>query len=395
MKNLKVGIPKEIMPEENRVAATPETVKTMVSEGAAVKLESGAGLGCFFSDDAYRMAGATVVETAEQVYTDSDVILKVKEPRMNEATGRHETDLMRKGQTLICFLHPATPRNHGMVHRLAERGVQSLTLDGVPRMAKTQAMDALSSMSLVAGYKGFLMAADQLSKFVPFSGSAVGMIPPSKLLVVGAGVAGLQALATGKRLGATVVAAEIRPEGREQAVSLGAVTIDTGVPADMAVGKGGYARDLPGEVLEKERQTLRPHIKDSDILILTALVPGRVAPVLVTEEMVAGMKPGSVIVDISIDQGGNCILTDPGRTVSKHGVHIIGIQNIPGRVPVTSTWLFSRNILNFLKHVLRGNSLVLDRKDEVIASSLVTIHGEIVHAGALEAMAAVTKAGGA
>lgn len=387
MSGLHIGIPREIMPEENRVAATPETVRMMTGAGAKVRVEAGAGEGSFLRDGEFREAGAEIVASADEVYGASDVLLKVKEPRHDEAAGIHEADRMRAGQTLICFLHPASPANHDTVRRLAARGVVALTLDGIPRLAKTQAMDALSSMSLVAGYKGFLMAADALARFVPLAGSAVGVVPASRALVVGAGVAGLQAAATGKRLGATVSAADIRPEAREQAGSLGARAIDPGIPPEQAIGPGGYAKELPEEWLEKERETLRPLVKESDILILSALVPGRVAPILVTDEMAAAMKPGSVIVDISIDQGGNCAISEAGRTVRRHGVTLIGVQNIPGRVPVTATSLFARNIWNFLKSLIRDGRLTLDRADEVTAATLVTWEQGVVHAGALDAMA--------
>ena len=388
MNTLSIGIPREIMDHEARVAATPETVARMTGTGAQVRIEAGAGEGSFIADAAYREAGALIVPDAETVYAESEVILKVKEPRMNARTGTHEIDRLRAGQTLICFLHPASPRNHAMIRRLAQRGVTALTLDGVPRMAKTQAMDALSSMSMVAGYKGVLMAADALAKFVPLAGSAVGVVPPASALVVGAGVAGLQALATAKRLGATVAAAEIRPEGREQAGSLGVALVDTGVPEELAIGPGGYAKALSEEWLERERAALRPAITTADIVILTALVPGRVAPILVTRDMLAAMNPGSVVVDISIDQGGNCEATEPGQTIQCDGVTVIGLQNIPGHLPVTATWLFARNILNYLTHLVRNDRIDIDRSDEVVASSLVTWEGEVVHTGTLEAMSA-------
>ena len=332
-----IGIPKEIMPGENRVSATPETVQKYVKDGFTVLVEEGAGQGAFFMDDQYQEAGATLVADVEELYNKADLILKVKEPLFNQKKNRHEVDLMHSGQYLITFLHPAAPANHQMIKDLAAKGVIGLTLDGVPRISRAQKMDALTSMSTCAGYRSVLMAAEAMAKFVPQIFTAVGMIKPANVLVVGSGVAGLQAIATAKRLGAVVHAIDIRPDASEQAKSLGAKVIETGVPADVAVGEGGYANQLPEQWLEKERQVVAEVIKDMDIVILSALIPGKLAPILVTEEMVKSMKPGSVIVDISIDQGGNCALTEPGEVVVKHSVNIQGIKNIPGHIPTSST----------------------------------------------------------
>jgi NAD(P) transhydrogenase subunit alpha len=383
---LTVGIPKEIMDREFRVAAIPDTVKKLVSQGARVLVESNAGVGAHFSDDEYRMAGAEIQTDCEQIYSDSDIILKVKEPLFNNAKNKHEVSMMKKDQLLICFLHPASPVNHQMVRDLAKQGVISLTLDGIPRISRAQNMDALTSMSTVAGYKGTIMAANLATRFLPMIGTAVGMIQPAQVLVIGAGVAGLQAIATAKRLGAVVFAADIRPEAAEQAKSLGIKIVETGVPADVATGGGGYAQHLADTWLLKERQALRDAIVKSDIIILTALVPGRIAPMLVTADMVKSMKPGSVIVDISIDQGGNCELTRFGETTVEHGVTIIGTNNIPGSLPTSSTWMFANNILNFILYIIKDGKVSIDHADEIIASVLTTIGGQLVHAGALEAM---------
>jgi len=241
-------------------------------------------------------------------------------------------------------------------------------------------------MSTCAGYKGMLMAANDLAKFAPQIFCAVGMIKPINVLVVGAGVGGLQAIATAKRLGAVVHAADIRPDAAEQAKSLGAKIIDLGVPADIAVGSGGYARSLPREWLDSERAILAETVKRMDIVFLSALVPSKLAPVLVTEEMVKAMQPGSVIVDISIDQGGNCEITPPGMVETKHGVVINGIKNIPGLLPQSSTWMFANNSCNLVQYLMKDGRLNLDRSDEIVASILTTIDGEVVHAGAREAM---------
>lgn len=293
---------------------------------------------------------------------------------------------MREGQILVTFLHPAAPANHGMVKKLAEKRVISLTLDGIPRISRAQAMDALTSMSTVAGYKSVLMAVNRLPKFVPMMGTAVGMIQPSTVLVLGTGVAGLQAVATAKRLGAQVYAVDIRQDAMEHAKSLGAKIVETGVPKEVAVGDGGYARHLPEEWLQKEREAIKEIVIKADVVIATALVPGRLAPVLVTEEMVEAMNPGSAIVDVAIDQGGNCELTKGGELTQHYGISIDGTKNIPGMVPVSSTWMFAHNIYNYIASFIKHGEVIIDVKDEIIASSLVTKAGELVHAGAREAM---------
>ncbi len=380
-----IGVPKEIMPGENRVSSTPETVKKMVDEGATVYVQKGAGKGAFFSDDEYKASGAILVDGEEPVFEKADVILKVKEPLFNKEANKHESDMLRDGQYLITFLHPAAPVNREAMKKLRDTGCISLTLDGIPRISRAQSMDALTSMSTVAGYKGVLMAANTLSKFMPMVGTAVGVIQPAKVVVIGTGVAGLQAVATAKRLGAVVTAIDIRPDAAEQARSLGAKSVDTGVPPEVAIGEGGYAQRLPEEWLKKEIEAIKPVVKDADIIILTALIPGKQAPVLITEEMVKSMAPGSVIIDIAIDQGGNCALTKPGEEIVVDGVTISGVKNIPGMMPPSSTWMFANNIYNLLAYLSKDGKIVLDRNDPIVASSLTTINKEIVHAGAKEA----------
>lgn len=294
--------------------------------------------------------------------------------------------MMHAGQVLITFLHPAAPANHEMIKNLTAKGVTALTLDGIPRISRAQAMDALTSMSTVAGYKGVLMAANRVPKFVPMIGSAVGMIPPATVTVLGAGVAGLQAIATAKRLGAVVHAADIRPEAAEHAKSLGAKILETGVPSEIAIGEGGYAKSLAQEWVVKEQTALFDTITKSDIVIATALVPGRMAPILITEEMVKAMKPGSAIVDISIDQGGNCELTVGGQVIEKHGVSIDGTKNIPGMVPSSATTMFAKNIVNYISNMIKDGQVVIDMDDEITASTLVCKDGELVHAGTREAL---------
>lgn len=383
-----IGIPKEIMHGEGRVSAIPETVAKLKADGYDVLVEKTAGVAAFFSDEEYAAAGATLIDNAAEVYEKSDIILKVKEPQFNEAKGIHEVDMMHKGQYLITFIHPASPVNHEMVKNMAAKGIISLTLDGVPRISRAQNLDALTSMSTCAGYKGILMAASDLAKFIPQIFCAVGMIKPCKAMVIGTGVAGLQALATAKRLGAITYAADIRPAAAEQATSLGAKIVDTGVPAEVAVGQGGYANALSEEWIAKEREALKDTIADMDIVFCSALVPSKLAPVIITEEMVKAMRPGSVIVDISIDQGGNCAITVPGETAVKHQVTIEGIKNIPGMLPTSSTWMFAHNIYNLVKYLTKDGVFGLDTSDEIVQGILTTVDGKIVHKGALEAMKA-------
>ncbi len=381
-----IGIPREIMPSEARVAASPETVKKFVANGSTVLVENKAGEGSFYFDEDYKAAGAQIMTSVQELFDKADLILKVKEPLFNAVFNKHEVDLMHEGQYLITFIHPASPVNHEMVRKLAEKGVISMTLDGVPRISRAQNMDALTSMSTCAGYKGILLAANAMSKFVPPMFTAVGSIQPAKVLVIGVGVGGLQALATAKRLGAITYATDIRPAAMEQAQSLGAKVVDMGVPAGMAIADGGYANELPEEWLAREREKLREIIKDMDIVFCSALVPGKIAPMLITEDMVKEMPNGSVIVDISIDQGGNCEITPPGKTEVKHGVTLIGIKNIPGMLPTSSTWMFSNNVYNLVTYLTKDGKIHLDRSDEIVKSTLVSIDGEVVHTGALEAM---------
>lgn len=381
-----IGVPKEIMHDENRVSATPEVCARYIAQGHTVVVEHDAGEGSFFHDDQYQAAGAEMVQSAKEIYDRADLILKVKEPLFNEELAIHEVDMMRPGQYLITFIHPAAPANHQMVKNLAERGVIALTLDGVPRISRAQSMDALTSMSTCAGYKGTLMGANLLPRFVPQIFSAVGMIKPINALIIGVGVGGLQALATIKRLGARVFAADIRPAAREQAQSLGAKVIELNVPEEAAVGEGGYAKSLSSELLKAEREALAAHLPEMDFVFLSALVPGKLAPVLITEDMVKQMKPGAVIVDISIDQGGNCELTPPGETALTHNVHIVGIKNIPGLLPESATSMFALNMYNLVNYLVKDGQFDLNPEDEIVQGILTTKDGQVVHQGAREAM---------
>jgi NAD(P) transhydrogenase subunit alpha len=381
-----IGIIKEIMRGERRVSAIPETVAKLVKDGATVLVEKDAGVGAFFANEEYKASGATIVDDPAEVYAKAELILKVKEPQFNTVKNLHEVDMMHDGQILITFLHPASPANHEMVKNLAAKGVIGLTLDGIPRITRAQNMDALTSMSTCAGYKGMIMAANDLAKFMPQIFCAVGQIKPVNVLVIGVGVSGLQALATAKRLGAVVYAADIRPDAADQAKSLGAKVVEMGVPKELAIGQGGYALNLNEEWLAKERTAIAEVLPQMDIVFCGALVPGKKAPIIITEDMVKSMQAGSVIVDISIDQGGNCAITPPGEVCVKHGVVMNGIKNIPGLLPTSSTWMFAQNVYNLVSFLAKDGKITLDRNDEIVASILTTIDGKIVHSGTLEAM---------
>lgn len=381
-----IGVLREIMPGEKRVAVIPETARKFVENGASVLIESGAGEGAYFHDDDYIAAGAQIAPDASTVYNNANVFLKVKEPKFNESLGRHEAELYPEGTVLISFLHPANVLNHEMVEKLRDKKITSFTLDSIPRISRAQKMDALTSMSTVAGYKAVLFASDQLARFIPMMPTAFGVIKPAQFLVIGTGVAGLQSVATARRLGAKVKTLDIRPEANEQAKSLGAEVIPFDIPADLAVGKGGYARRLPEEWYEKEREVLTPHVQESDVIILTALIPGQVAPILVDKPMVEKMKKGSVIVDIAVDQCGNCQLSVAAENQMYNGVLISGITNIPATLPVDSTWMFAQNIMHFINYLAVDGKVNTDTGDDIIKETLVTIGGKIVHRGTLQAM---------
>ncbi len=380
-----IGIPKEIMINENRVAAIPETVAKYKKLGFDVIVETNAGAGVYHIDSEYEKAGAQIAPDAKTVFEKADIILKVKEPVFDEKNGRHEVELLREKQILITFLHPAAPDNKGMVKKLRDKNITAFSMDCIPRTSRAQRMDALTSMSTITGYKAVLIAAVRLPKFVPMVGTAIGMIKPANVLIIGTGVVGLQAIATAKRLGGVIKAVDIRPEAREEAKSLGAKVAGFEVPAELAVADGGYARSLPEEWLVKERSGIERAVAEADIIVLSALVPGEVAPILITESMVVGMKPGSSIVDVSIDQGGNCALTDPGKDTVKHDVFICGTKNIPGSVPVHASWLYVDNMYYYVENLFKKGVCVLDLDDDIVQSSLVTHEGKIVHKSTLKA----------
>ncbi len=382
---MKVGIPKEIFINESRVAATPDTVSRMAKGGMEVIVETGAGLNSFISDDDYVKAGAKIAAGAEELFGAADCILKVQKPLMNDRVKKHEVDMMKEGAVLITFLQPYA--NLDIVIKLVARKVTGFSMDAVPRISRAQMMDALSSMSTVAGYKAVLLAADNLKKFFPMLSTAAGTVYPAKTVIIGAGVAGLQAIATAKRLGSRVVAFDTRPAVGEQIQSLGGEFVPLEVNHTQAEDAGGYAKEMSADFYKQEQDIIRKHSKDADVIISTALVPGKPAPTLITEEMVKEMQPGSVIVDLSIEQGGNCVLSEAGKVVVKHGVTIIGTTNLPATIPVHASQLYSRNILNFLMLLAPDKKdIKLNLEDEIVKGSMITHDADITSNGVKEAV---------
>ncbi len=374
---MKVGVPKEIVVGENRVALVPDAVGLLRKAGPQILFESAAGDGAFFPDRAYEAAGATIVSDPVVLFTEADVVLKVQMPVLNPVLGKHEVELMREGAVLISFLQPLS--HPDLVNRLVERKITSFSMDLIPRIARAQKMDALSSQSTVAGYKAVLAAASSLGKFFPMLVTAAGTIPPAKVLVLGAGVAGLQAIATARRLGAMVQAYDIRPAVKEQVESLGGTFIELDLGGKNTEDVSGYAEELSAESQEREKVLLRRHVPEADIVITTALIPGKRAPVLITAEMVQDMRAGSVIVDLAAEAGGNCELTEPDSVVTRYGVTIHGPLNVPSTMPVHASQMYSKNISSFLLQLVRNGKLELDFNDPVINDTSITHEGRVKH----------------
>lgn len=382
---MKVGVPKEIAPGETRVAATPDTVGRMVKGGMEVCVESGAGLSSYMTDEEYAKAGAKVVAGAEELYAQSGAVIKVRRPGMNDHVKKHEADLLKEGSIVIAFLQPLASLD--VVMKLKARKITSFSMEFVPRISRAQMMDALSSMSTVAGYKAVIMAADHLKKLIPMLSTAAGTIQPARAVVIGAGVAGLQAISTAKRLGAVVVGFDTRPAAGEQIKSLGADFVPLDVAHDQAEDSGGYAKEMSADFYKAEQEIIRKEAKNADIIVSTALVPGKPAPTLITEEMVKEMRPGSVIVDLVAEQGGNCAVTEAGKITVKHNVTIIGTLNLPAECPINSSQLYARNMLNFLYNLAPDKKEInLNLEDEIIKGSLITHNGEITNAAVREAV---------
>ena len=366
-----IGVPAEVMAGETRVAVTPETAKKLKAQGHTVRLQSGAGLAASAPDAAYEAVGAEITDAAGAYAC--DVVLKVRCPQDSEVA------LLKSGSTLIGMLNPF---DRAGLERLAKAGVTAFALEAAPRTSRAQSMDVLSSQANIAGYKAVMMAAERYQRFFPMLMTAAGTVKAARVVILGVGVAGLQAIATAKRLGAVIEASDVRPSVKEQVESLGGKFIDVPYETDeekeAAVGVGGYARPMPASWLERQKAEVAKRVAQADIVITTALIPGRPAPVLVTEEMVKSMKPGSVIVDLAAPQGGNCPLTEPGHTVTKHGVVLVGETNVPALVAADASALYARNLLDFLKLIVtKEGGLNIDMQDDIVAACLVAQGGDV------------------
>lgn len=372
----RVFVPKERRPAESRVAATPETVKRLVKAGLEVTVETGAGVASHLSDEAYREAGATIGSDPAVLWTEADLVLKVAPLGAPPELFESEADSIRDGAVLIGLLAPHA--NLESVRVLAERRVTALSMELIPRITRAQGMDALSSQASIAGYKAVLVAANRLDKYFPLLMTAAGTVSPARVVIMGAGVAGLQAIATARRLGAVVEVSDIREAAREQVQSLGARFIELPME-ETGEGQGGYARQMSEDFLRRQREIVQQHVAAADIVITTAQVPGKPAPRLVTREMIEAMRPGAVIVDLATESGGNCELSRAGEDVVHRGVAILGPLNLAATMPRDASSLYSRNVLALVLHLLKDGRPVIDEADEIVGPTLLTHAGRVIH----------------
>ena len=375
---MNVAIPKENLENETRVAATPGTVKELVKLGLNVFVESEAGSNAHFSDEAYANAGATILDSKKDIFSKADIVLKVMPPTLDQIV------LLQPKSTMISLCQ--TTVDLDTVKALKEQTVTGFSMHLIPRTTLAQKMDALSSQANIAGYKAVLMAASKLGVYMPLLMTAAGTIRPAKVLVLGAGVAGLQAIATAKRLGSQVEAFDVRPVVKEQVESLGAKFIEVESKDDEGIGDGGYAKETSDDYKKRQQELIHDHISKSDVVVTTALIPGRPAPVLITNSMVDAMKPGSIIMDLASENGGNCELTKKDEIIVHNGVTIDGTSNIPGSMPVHASELYAKNITAFLAYMIKDGELELDLNDEIISGALYTHLGEITHEPTAEAI---------
>ncbi len=371
-----VGVPKETTPGERRVALVPDAMKVLSDLGVELVVENGAGVEAGFDDAAYEAAGAKLESDAKALLGRADLVVKVQPPGVL-ADGTHEIDALRNGAAFIGFLKPLDLPD--VARRFAAANVTAFSMELMPRISRAQSMDALSAMSTIAGYRAVLLAAEALPKIFPMLVTAAGTISPARVLIIGAGVAGLQAIATARRLGAVVEAYDTRPAVKEQVESLGARFVELDLDAGDAQDAGGYAKAQSEDFYQRQQEELAKRMAGSDVVITTALVPGQPAPILINEAAVIGMKPGSVIVDLAAEKGGNCACTEPGRDVVVHGVTIIGRTNLPSEIPANASQMYTKNVVTFLKHLAPEGELVLDLEDEITSGAMLTHAGEITN----------------
>ncbi len=374
---MKIGVTRETFPGERRVSVIPGMVPSLVKAGAEVLVESGAGQYAGFPDSLYTNKGAKIVEKRSDVFAESDVVLQVRALGANPKAGKSDLELMRIGQVVIGFSEPLTELNSAQ--KLAKKGVVHLSMELIPRVTRAQSMDVLSSMATIAGYKAVLLAANKLPKMFPMMITAAGTIKPAHVFVIGAGVAGLQAIASSRKQGAVVYGFDVRPAVKEQVESLGAKFVELELETENAEDKGGYAKEMGEDFLKKQQELMKKVVSESDVVITTAAIPGKKAPVLILRDMVEAMRPGSIIVDLAAERGGNCELTKVDEIVEHNGVIMIGPSNIPSSIPYHASQMYSKNITTFLLHMIKEGKFKLDLKDEIIYETLVTHEGDVVH----------------
>ena len=381
---LTIGVPSESFPGETRVALVPAAIKPLAKAGFQLHVQKGAGFAAGFTDEEYTNAGATIVDSRDEVFAKADVIAVVRAGGANLDAAENDLDRLKPDQVLIGHLDPLSHPEE--ITKLAEKNVDAYSLELLPRITRAQSMDVLSSMATVAGYKLVLLAANQLPRMFPMMMTAAGTVKPARVFVMGAGVAGLQAIATAKRLGAVVHAYDVRPVVKEQVESVGGKFVELDLETEQAEGKGGYAKEMGEEFLRKQREAMKKVIAESDVVITTAAIPGRKAPILVTEDMVTALKPGSVLIDLAAERGGNCELTKPGETVDVNGVKIMGPVNLPAQVPYHASEMYSKNVQTFLLHLQKTGLNEPDLSDEIVRDTLLTRKGDVVNDRIREAL---------
>ena len=383
-----IGVPKESYPGERRVALVPSIIPLLTKASLDVLVEPSAGESAGFPDQVYLEKGARIANSREHLFSDVDVLLQVRSPGAAGDTGRCDLETLQPGQTIIGFSEPlGEPK---IAERVAVKGIRSFSMELIPRITRAQSMDALSSMATISGYKAVLLAAKTLPRMFPMMMTAAGTITPARVFVVGAGVAGLQAIASARRLGARVEAYDVRPAVQEQVESLGATFVELPLDTSESEDAGGYAKAQDESFLERQREMMTRVVANSDVVITTALIPGKTAPVLVTKDMVAGMEPGAVVVDLAAERGGNCEATQADEVIVTHGVTVLGPSNLPATVPYHASQMYSKNISTLLLHLVKDNALNPDLDDEITAGTLVSQDGEIVHPRVKELLQSVS-----